>query len=248
MLSFVVRDIAFLPRGVEGLRIRRDREESVLPLERGKEVSFRASGPTILAPSKDACALCNGSKCIKGRMDCNTPHIVYLAIFGRIAKVGVTKRRRFMLRMREQGAPFAAKISVCKNGLEARRLERLIMSRKGIKGSVRFKDKVEALGISGSEEEAQSTAAATGLRREIQLEDLRGLYQNPDLGGLPRPLVVRGDGVKGRVEDTRGEALYLTHRGNLYAYDLRRAIGRRLFLGDARVATQLTLQNFGASN
>jgi hypothetical protein len=248
MQSSIVRGITFLPRGVEGLRMRIEGEDVVLPLERGKEISFRAFGPTVLSSSKDPCALCNGSRCVKGTPDCNTPHIVYLAIFGRIAKVGVTKRRRYILRMREQGAPFAAKITVCRDGLEARRLERLLISKDGVKGSVRFKDKAKSLGTIGSIEEAEAIATAAGLHREIRIEDLRRLYQNPDLGAVSRPLVVRGDAAKGRVEDTRGEALYLTHRGNLYAYDLRRTIGRKLVLGEATVEAQLTLQNFGGLN
>ena len=245
--SPTVKEIAFLPGGVQGLRLRRDREEVLLPLERGREISFRTSGRVVLAPSRDPCALCNGSRCMKGQPDCITPHLVYLAIFGRIAKVGVTKQRRYLMRMREQGAPFAAKLRVCPDGMEARRLERSLLSSPGVKGSVRFVDKVKSLGITRSTGEAEAVAAATGLPRELPVEDLRVLYQNPDLVVPSRPVVIRGDAVKGRIEDTRGEALYLTHRGNLYAYDLRRVVGRRIALGEARVEAQLTLQNFGES-
>lgn len=244
MGSFAVRDIAYMPNGVEGLCLWAEDASCVLPLEKGSMISFKVSGRPIARAPRDHCALCDGTRCLKGRMDCLVPHVVYLTLFGRVAKVGVTKESRYERRIREQGAPFACVVSGFEDGLKARKAERALSASEGLKLAVRFEEKVGAIGKVADLAEANRILGRMSLRAGLELTDMRHLYQNPGLDAMQTPLIFGGDGVKGMVEDTRGEALYFRHRDNLYAYDLRRAIGRTLSLGKTKVEAQLTLENF----
>jgi len=244
MGSLIVRDIAYMPDGVEGLCLWSEDATWVLPLEQGKTISFKVSGQPMARVPRDPCALCDGTRCLKGRADCLVPHVLYLALFGRVAKIGVTKESRYERRIREQGAPFACVVSAFGDGLEARKAERTLSASEGLKLAVRFEEKVGEIGRVVDVGQANRILRAMSLPVGLELSDMRHLYQNPGLDSMGTPLILEGGGVKGRVEDTRGEALFFTHRDNLYAYDLRRAIGRRLSLGTTKVEAQLTLENF----
>ncbi len=244
MARMIVEEIAFFGDGVQGLKIASDQRSLLLRLERGAEVSLSLSGPSVTRRQKDACALCDGSHCIKGIPDCRVPHVLYLALFGRVAKAGVTKTSRYERRMREQGAQFAGIVGGHPDGLSARQAERELCSVEGLKGGVRFEEKVRSIGEVQTLSEAKEIADSIALPSHVEIHDLRGLYQNPDLYTYPRPLISRGDSIRGRVEDTRGEALFFMYKGNLYAYDLRQALGRTLSFGRARMEAQLTLTNF----
>lgn len=244
MNSYIVKNIVFMPKGVQGLRLQADEHGEILPLRRGERISFKVSGPSVLRPPKNPCTLCDGTRCLKGRPDCTVPHILYLALFGRIVKVGVTKEKRYERRIREQGAPFATKISRHEDGMEARRAEKILASGEGLRMGVRFEEKVNSIGRVCDVSQANHLISGMPLPNGLELTDMRCLYQNPDLEGPSRPIILRGGAVRGKIEDTRGEALFLTYRDNLYAYDLRRTIGRILTLGGAKVKAQLTLGNF----
>ena len=240
----LVRDIVFLPNGVEGLVVRSGDRNQLLRLKRGKRISFSLEGKPGIGGAKDPCIMCDGSRCLKGTPDCMAPHVVYIVLFGRLGKIGVTKAARFDRRMREQGARFAARISKHQDGLSARKVEKELTRDYGLRGGIRFEEKISSLGEPGNVEEASDIAGTFSLPFEIGVEDLQHLYQNQDLMDLPKPILLEGNSVKGRIEDTRGEALFLTYRDNLYAFDLRRTIGRNIKLGGTRVDAQLTLENF----
>jgi hypothetical protein len=240
----LVRDIVFLPNGVEGLVVRSGEKNQLLRLKRGKSISFRMEGTPGVGGVKDPCILCDGSRCLKGAPDCMVPHVVYMALFGRLGKIGVTKAARFDRRMREQGARFAARISIHQDGLTARKVERELTRNYGLRGGIRFEEKIASIGEPRSVEEANKLACTFSLPDEVRMDDLQHLYQNQHLADLPKPILLGGDNIKGRIEDTRGEALFLTYRDNLYAFDLRRTIGRNIKLGETRVDAQLTLENF----
>ena len=165
-------------------------------------------------------------------------------MFGRLAKIGVTKQARFERRMREQGAQFAAKISNHPDGLKARKVEKELTSSSGLRGGIRFEEKIGSLGEVRDVGQAMEIAGSMSLPGSLEMEDMAHLYQNQRLLDMPKPILLRGDGVKGRIEDTRGEALFINHRDNLYAYDLRRTVGRNIVLGGTRIDAQLTLENF----
>jgi hypothetical protein len=148
--------------------------------------------------------------------------------------------------MREQGAEFAGRVRVLQDGMQARRVEKELASKNGLRDRVLFEDKVNSVGMVESLDQARGIARGIHLSSEVDLVDVRGMYQSPKLGQVSRPIVINGTSVKGVVEDTRGEALYVTHRENLYAFDLRRTIGRALGSTGGRIKTQLTLHNFGS--
>ncbi|RLG22557.1 DUF2797 domain-containing protein [Methanosarcinales archaeon] len=71
----------------------------------------------------EPCAICRG-KCLKQKMDCTSPHSVYLALFSpNLLKVGVTRTERLAYRLREQGADVGVEIAKCENGMVARLIE-----------------------------------------------------------------------------------------------------------------------------
>ncbi len=239
-----IERIVFMPNGVEGLQVAPlDGPRKVVPLRRGDDVSLQFGGKRRARSRPDPCAVCDGERCLKGRADCTVPHLVYVAVFGRRVKVGVTKEARFKRRMREQGAEFSAKVSRFGDGMKARRAERELSSGKGIGMGVRFEEKVTSIGQLEDERAAGELLESKGLEG-LSVSDMRGMYQNPALGDSSRPILFVGDGLRGTVEDTRGEALFFSYRDNLYAYDLRDTVGRKIRYGEARMETQLTLGNF----
>lgn len=71
---------------------------------------------------------CEGERC-GSPLFCTRPHVVYLALYSNLIKVGMTSEKRFEERITEQGADAAAEIFVCRNRLEARTLEKEISAR-----------------------------------------------------------------------------------------------------------------------
>jgi len=244
MPPLVAREIVLLPDGAEGLKVTGEGRDFLLPLKRGDHVSFRASGLVGARRRKDLCTLCDGTRCLKGVPDCLFTHIVYLALFGRIIKVGVTRQGRFETRMREQGAQYAMELEAFPDGMKARRREKGLAAERGVRLGIRFDEKVKAIGAVKGLDQAKEVMLKAGFKEAVKLKDLRHLYQFPSLDSLARPIILQGDDVRGRVEDTRGEVLLLSHRNNLYAYDLRRTLGRVILLKHVKTKSQLTLDNF----
>ena len=170
------------------------------------------------------------------------PHILYLAAFGRILKVGVTRLERFERRIIEQGAEFAARIRAFPDGMSARRAEKSLAMTKHLRLSVKFEEKIREMGTVRMAEKASEIARDAGMG-EVVMSDFRTRYQDPDLERFGRAIILEEDKVKGKVADTRGGALFV-HRGSLYAYDLRRAIGRRIAFHGVTLKRQLTVREF----
>ena len=90
----------------------------------------------------NACAICTGT-CLKDEKTCLEEHAVYIAMFRPdIFKIGVTKASRLDDRLREQGADVAAVADYVLDGELARRRERELQKRYGIKGTVRHSQKM----------------------------------------------------------------------------------------------------------
>ncbi len=228
---------------ISALELEREGKKSVVPFVRGEPVSFEVVGEPQFSRSVDLCAICDGSRCLKGTPDCLVPHVLYVASFGRILKVGVTRLERFERRIIEQGAEFAARVGVYPDGMSARRAEKDLATSKHIRLNVRFEEKVREMSTVRSAAEASRLAEKAGVGK-VAMIDFRDRYQDPDLWRLGRAIILGEDKVKGSVADTRGETLFVGYRGNLYAYDLRRTIGRRVEFRGVALRRQLTMTEF----
>ncbi len=80
---------------------------------------------------------CDGRMCDHPGF-CNRDHVVYLAFFGILAKVGMTSLRRLRIRGIEQGADAIAPIFKCANRIEARAMEKEVSKRFKINQELRI--------------------------------------------------------------------------------------------------------------
>jgi len=81
---------------------------------------------------------CSGDRCGHPEF-CGRLHVVYLALYGRLIKVGMTSKGRLMGRAVEQGADAVAPIFDCRDRMEARTLEKEVSSRFKIPQEIRIK-------------------------------------------------------------------------------------------------------------
>jgi hypothetical protein len=122
-----------------------------------------------------ACLRCTGQRCLNParRADCaDQPHLVYLADFGGVLKVGVCRSERFEERLLEQGA-YAGLEVLRAGGLEVRRVERLVCEH----GIV---DRVSLPGLLSREPLTREQS-----RELLQSELSRLAHRMPDLGWYP---------------------------------------------------------------
>jgi hypothetical protein len=90
------------------------------------------------------CSFCSGTRCYLKKKICGE-HIVYLATFANILKVGVASAKRFPQRVIEQGADYATIIAQTEDGLEARRIESEIKKKFNITDKMYSRQKRELL-------------------------------------------------------------------------------------------------------
>lgn len=81
---------------------------------------------------------CTGESC-EHRDFCGRRHVVYLAFFGTLVKVGMTSMNRVRQRGIEQGADAIAPVFLCRDRQEARALERETSKRFKIPQEIRIK-------------------------------------------------------------------------------------------------------------
>ncbi len=166
------------------------------------------------------CAACKGT-CLKGEKTCLEPHAVYLAMFRpNIAKIGVAKASRLHDRLREQGADIAAVLEYAPDGECARRKERELQQRYGIRGNVRCSQKQQI-------DTALDWEAWHAWRAQLDTTDEVTL-QYFDEQPWMRPLHV-SDALVGRVIGVKGRLLILEKDATLYSFDLNDALGAEIF-------------------
>lgn len=166
------------------------------------------------------CAVCGGV-CLKDEKTCVEAHAVYLAMFRpNIFKIGVAKASRFHDRLREQGADIAAVVEYAPDGELARRKERELQQRYGIKGNVRYSQKQQI------DTELDWEAWHTWKARLDACDEVKLDYfsERPWM----RPLRVR-DALLGRVIGLKGRLLVLEKDATLYSFDLNSALGAEVF-------------------
>ena len=94
------------------------------------------------------CLMCTGKICINplSKKICEkTEHVVYLASFDNIIKVGTSMKKRFKKRMIEQAAAYGLIIANVSNGYLARKIEEDIASLNNLKKRIGIKIKLNTL-------------------------------------------------------------------------------------------------------
>jgi len=168
----------------------------------------------------NACAICTGT-CLKDEKTCLEEHAVYIAMFRPdILKIGVTKACRLDDRLREQGADVAATVEYVSDGELARRRERELQKRYGIKGTVRHAQKIQV-------DTELDWAAWDALKAKL------GIHEETKLSYFDVPLWMRPLQVKhmlmGRVIGVKGRLVVLEKDATLYGFDLNNVLGAEVF-------------------
>ena len=164
----------------------------------------------------NACAICTGT-CLKDEKTCLEEHAVYVAMFRPdIFKIGVTKASRLDDRLREQGADVAAVADYVADGELARRRERELQKRYGIKGTVRHSQKMLV-------DTELDWAAWDAMKAKMDIDDETKLRYF-DLPLWMRPLQVK-DMLLGRVIGVKGRLVVLEKDVTLYGFDLNDILG-----------------------
>ncbi|MGZ4903105.1 MAG: DUF2797 domain-containing protein [Halobacteriota archaeon] len=180
------------------------------------------------------CAVCSGV-CLKGEKTCLEPHAVYLAMFRpNIVKIGVAKASRFRDRLTEQGADIAAVVEYVPDGELARRKERELQRRYGIKGNVRYSQKQQI------DTELDWDAWHHWKARLDACDEVRLHYF--DEQPWMRPLRVK-DVLAGRVIGLKGRLIVSEKDATLYSLDLNDALGAEVFPMNAS-KRQVSLNSF----
>ncbi|MDD1720369.1 MAG: DUF2797 domain-containing protein [Euryarchaeota archaeon] len=158
--------------------------------------------------------------CLKDEKTCLEGHAVYVAMFRpNIFKIGVAKASRFHDRLREQGADIAAVVDHTPDGELARRKERELQQRYGIKGNVRYSQK-QQIDTELDWEAWHEWRGRLNARDEVKLDYF-------DKQPWMRPLHVR-DVLLGRVIGLKGRLLILEKDATLYSFDLNDALGAEI--------------------
>jgi hypothetical protein len=168
----------------------------------------------------NACAICTGT-CLKDEKTCREEHAVYIAMFRPdIFKIGVTKASRLDDRLREQGADVAAVVDYVLDGELARRRERELQKRYGIKGTVRHSQKMLV-------DTELDWAAWDAIKAKMDIHDETTLRYF-DLPLWMRPLQAKNV-LLGRVIGVKGRLVVLEKDATLYGFDLNHILGAEVF-------------------
>jgi Protein of unknown function (DUF2797) len=168
----------------------------------------------------NACAICTGT-CLKDEKTCLEEHAVYLAMFRPdIFKIGVTKASRLDDRLREQGADVAAVVDFVLDGELARRREREMQKRYGIKGTVRHAQKIHV-------DTELDWAAWDAMKAKMDAND-ETKFHYFDVPLWMRPLRVKNM-LLGSVVGVKGRLVVLEKDATLYGVDLNNVLGAEVF-------------------
>ncbi len=162
-----------------------------------------------LKKSFDPCSACRG-RCLKDVKDCFEPHVVYIALFGSMVKIGVTREKRLPCRLKEQGADAGIPIACVEDGERARRIEQEYSRKLQIPDRISTEDMVKAVSeFDISILERYADIFGTGCMYVINYNPLR-------ITGNPIKITPgKGLRIGGEVAGNRGKAIFL-RRGDIY--------------------------------
>ncbi len=180
------------------------------------------------------CAVCSGT-CLKDEKTCLEGHAVYVAMFRpSVFKIGVAKAARLHDRLEEQGADIAAVVEYAPDGEIARRKERELQKRYGIKGNVRYSQKQRI-------DTDIDWDAWHAWKKRLDAHDEVTLSYFDERPWM-RPLHVK-DALLGHVFGLKGRLLILEKDATLYSFDLNDALGAEVFPVDVS-KRQISLHSF----
>ncbi len=194
------------------------------------------------------CSICNGSKCLLEEKKCVMPYVVYLASFGNLAKVGVSKSRRYPKRTIEQGADYSMIIANVPDGFLARKIERQIADQFRIRDRMSTSEKIKLLCTSGNQRVLTETADRISsdisrfkecVETEQEILDLNSFRNSIDLSSVP--LEIKGDVVNGRIVGSKGHILFTEDLETISILNIGRVIGRVIRKSRVRIPTQSKL-------
>lgn len=185
------------------------------------------------------CVKCQG-ECInrKRRNECKEEkYFIYLAAFDQLIKIGITQQYRFLERLVEQGADFAAKIGDVKDGKDARLVEKRISEELAItdrvigkeKNSLLFADPNAAIRNIFS---TISNIQGNGFSKYLispEIYDFRRYYRLENVTVKPYYKELRnGLIIRGRVVAAKGNLIIFNHDKSFFSVNTHRLVGREI--------------------
>lgn len=178
---------------------------------------------------------CTGENCNSPPF-CTRPHVVYLALYSNLIKVGMTSKRRFRERITEQGADAASMIFTCENRLEARNLEKELSMKFKIPQEIRpgtlMKQWVSAPSMQQMQNVYSTYLQKISSWHKPLNNDLTAFDRYP-ITARPKspPKIVRSEGKhSGGVMGIKGRFLVYSTPKGARALDLSDLVGRTIFL------------------
>jgi len=150
---------------------------------------------------------------IKRDLLCCKIHVVYLAVFGDIMKVGITQNKRLYQRMIEQGADAFIPVLSARNRAEAREIENAISKEIGVSQIIRGSEICKTL-ANYDEQKSDSSLLERAEKicefRDVPVPNFKVIklgskYSLPEL--ITNPILLDGFGFKGEVIGTKGRLL-----------------------------------------
>ena len=196
---------------------------------------LRCSSPSIPVVECIFEPRCTGERCSSPPF-CTRPHVVYLALYSNLIKVGMTSERRFKQRITEQGADAASMIFKCENRLEARKLEKEVSERfkipQDIKPGILMKQWVSAPSMQQMQNVYSTYLQKISCWRKPLNNELAAFDKYP-ISVRPKspPKIVRCEGRHtGEVMGIKGRFLVYSTAKGARALDLSDLVGRTIFL------------------
>jgi len=185
------------------------------------------------------CAACNGKRCYLGRKICG-PHVLYLATFANVLKVGVASVKRFPKRVIEQGADYATKIAFFEDGLKARRYERLLHEEFNITDRIpsKFKEKIafkkEARKMGEYFLKYTYSQIIDKIPKENRLQinvlNLSNYYEEPEVTKLERLDIEKSSEITGKIIGYKGPFVIIKNQNEVFSANFKKLIAKIISL------------------
>ncbi len=179
------------------------------------------------------CARCDGSVCLSHSQQaverCNKPHVLYLASFAGLLKVGISSGTRFETRWMEQGADYACKTLLFESGRQARIAEAALSQELNMRSFVRGYEKIKLL-IFDESGCGEALAKAVQTARS-KFPEHACTEEVCSLSRFYPPKTAFGDlkkaqSMRGEVLGCKGSLLFLKQGGQNAVFNLKDAVGR----------------------